>query len=38
MNPTYTSRHGTIVDQEIEQQPLATCRPGADCIKELDKK
>lgn len=30
MNPTYNSRHGTIVDQEIEWQPLATCRPGAD--------
>lgn len=30
MNPTYNSRHGTVVDQDIEWQPLETCRPGAD--------
>ena len=30
MNPTYNSRHGVVVDQSIEWQPLETCRPGAD--------
>ena len=30
MKPAYNSRHGTIVAQDIEWQPLETCRPGAD--------